>query len=74
MSALTISGIGHYFPVTAAVASLYGVLLGHRPVTALWGTGGLAWVLATAAYITAGILVFKLGEHFANSCGALGRY
>ena len=29
------AGIGHYFPVTAAVASLYGVLLGHRPATTL---------------------------------------
>jgi ABC-2 type transport system permease protein len=35
------TGIGRVFPVTADVASLYGVMLGHRGVTRLWGTG--AW-------------------------------
>jgi hypothetical protein len=69
------AGIGHYFPVTAAVASLYGVLLGHRPVTTWWGTGGLVWVLATAAaYLATGIAVFTLGERFAKTRGTLARY
>jgi hypothetical protein len=34
------AGLGRMFPVTAAVASLYDVLIAGRPVTALWGTGG----------------------------------
>lgn len=69
------AGIGHYFPVTAATANLYGVLLGHRPVTTLWGTGGLVWVLSTAAaYLAAGIVAFKAGERFAKTRGTLARY
>ena len=51
--------LGRVFPVTSAVASLYGVLIARRPVTALWGTGGLLWLLVTAAaYLVAGILAF----------------
>jgi ABC-2 type transport system permease protein len=69
------AAIGHYFPVTAGVGSLYGVLLGHRPVTALWGTGGLVWVLVTAAaYLAAGVLAFRLGERSAKRRGTLGQY
>ncbi|HLX52268.1 MAG TPA: hypothetical protein VKS82_28400 [Streptosporangiaceae bacterium] len=69
------SGLGRLFPVTSAVASLYGVMIAHRPVTGLWGTGGLAWLLATtAAYLAAGILAFRLGERIAKTRGSLGRY
>jgi ABC-2 type transport system permease protein len=51
------------------------VLLGHRPVTSLWGTGGLVWLLVTAAaYLAAGILVFRLGERMAKTRGTLARY
>jgi ABC-2 type transport system permease protein len=69
------AGLGRAFPVTAAVASLYGVLIGGRPVTALWGTGGLAWLAGTtAAYLAAGIVAFGLGERAAKTRGTLARY
>jgi ABC-2 type transport system permease protein len=66
---------GRYFPVTNAIASLYGVMLGHRGVTAPWGPGGLVWVLVTAAaYLTAGILAFRFFERSARIRGTLGTY
>jgi ABC-2 type transport system permease protein len=69
------SGLGRAFPVTSAVASLYGVLIARRPVTALWGTGGLIWLLVTAAgYLAAGILAFRAGERAARTRGTLARY
>lgn len=69
------SGLGRFFPVTAEVASLYGVMLGHRGVTGLWGTGGLVWLLVTAAaYLAAGVLTFRLGERTARTRGTLGAY
>jgi ABC-2 type transport system permease protein len=69
------TGIGRLFPVTSAVASLYGVLLGHRSVTGLWGTGGLVWVIVTAiAYLAAGIGTFRVLEHITKTRGTLGAY
>ncbi|MBO0807997.1 MAG: ABC transporter permease [Actinobacteria bacterium] len=68
------AGIGRAFPVTSAVASLYGVLIRHRPVTGLWGTGGLIFLLVTpAAYLAAGVIAFRLGERAARSRGTLAR-
>ena len=68
-------GIGRVFPVTADVASLYGVMLGHRGVTGLWGTGGLVWVVATAAaYLAAGLVVFRVLERITKRRGALAAY
>lgn len=67
--------IGRLFPVTSAVASLYGVMLGHRSVTGLWGSGGLVWVIVTAiAYLVAGIGVFRVLEHITKTRGTLGAY
>jgi ABC-2 type transport system permease protein len=69
------AGIGRYFPVTNAIASLYGVMLGHRGVTAPWGPGGLVWVLATtAAYLAAGLAAFRLLERAARVRGTLASY
>jgi ABC-2 type transport system permease protein len=69
------TGIGRVFPVTSSVVSLYGVMLGHRGVTGLWGTGGLVGVAATAAaYLAVGITVFRLLERVAKARGALGAY
>jgi ABC-2 type transport system permease protein len=69
------TGLGRFFPATAPVASLYGAMIGHRGVTGLWGTGGLAALLVTAAaYLTAGILAFRLGERAARTRGTLGAY
>jgi hypothetical protein len=63
------------FPVTADVASLYGVMLGHRGVTVAWGTGGLVWVMVTAAaYLAAGITVFRILERVTKARGALAAY
>ena len=69
------TGLGRLFPATATVASLYGAMIGHRGVTGLWGTGGLTWLLVTAAaYLLGGILVFRLGERTARTRGTLGAY
>lgn len=66
---------GRYFPLTNAVASLYGVMLGHRGVTSAWGYGGMVWVLVTAAaYLAAGILAFRLFERAARVRGSLASY
>ncbi|MGH3285595.1 MAG: ABC transporter permease [Streptosporangiaceae bacterium] len=67
--------LSRLFPVTAGVGGLYNSLLGHISATALWGTGGLAWELATAtAYLAAGIGAFRLFEHVARTRGSLARY
>jgi ABC-2 type transport system permease protein len=69
------AGIGRVFPATADVASLYGVMLGGRGVTGAWGTGGLVWVIVTAAaYLAAGILAFRVLERATKVRGALGAY
>ena len=67
--------ISRVFPVTADVASLYQVMLGHRGVTGLWGTGGLLWAAVTAAaYLATGITVFRALERVTRTCGTLGAY
>jgi len=69
------AAISRMFPATSAVASLYGVMLGHRGVTGLWGTGGLVWVIVTAvAYLAVGIGVFGLFERVTKTRGTLGTY
>jgi len=66
---------GRYFPATNAIASLYGVMLGHRGVTAPWGPGGLIWILITAAaYLAAGIIAFRIFERAAKVRGSLAAY
>jgi ABC-2 type transport system permease protein len=69
------TGLGRVFPVTASVASLYGVMLGHRGVTGLWGTGGLVWLAVTAAaYLAAGLVVFRVLERLTKTRGTLTAY
>ena len=69
------AGVGRVFPVTSAVAGLYRVLIARQPVTTRWGTGGLAWLLVTAAAcLAAGIIAFRLGERAAKARGSLARY
>jgi ABC-2 type transport system permease protein len=69
------AGLGRAFPPTADVVSLYGVMLGHRGVTGLWGTGGLLRVAVTgAAYLAAGITAFRVMERIAKARGTLGAY
>jgi ABC-2 type transport system permease protein len=67
--------LGRLFPATATVASLYGAMIDHHGVTRMWGTGGLTWLLVTAAaYLLGGILAFRLGERTARTRGTLGAY
>ncbi len=69
------AGLGRVFPVTSSVASLYGVMLGHRGVTGPWGTGGVVWLAVTAAaYLAAGIIVFRVLERITKVRGTLGAY
>jgi hypothetical protein len=69
------TGLGRVFPVTADVASLYGVMLGRQGVTGLWGTGGLVWMAVTAAaYLAAGLAVFRILERVTKTHGTLGAY
>jgi ABC-2 type transport system permease protein len=69
------TGLGRVFPVTADVASLYDVMLGHRGVTGAWGTGGLVWVAVTAAaYLTTGLIVFRVLERITKTRGTLAAY
>ena len=67
------TSVGRYFPATNTIASLDGVMLGHHGVTAPWGTGGLVWVAVTAAaYLAAGLAVFRLLERITRARGTLG--
>jgi hypothetical protein len=69
------AGLGRVFPLTSPVTSLYGVMLGHRGVTGLWGTGGLVWLIVTAAaYLAAGITAFRVLERITKIRGTLGAY
>lgn len=69
------AGIGRVLPLTSPVTSLYGVMLGHRGVTGLWGTGGLVELLiTTAAYLAAGVTVFRVLERATKARGTLGAY
>ncbi|MGH3254315.1 MAG: hypothetical protein ACRDOU_02745 [Streptosporangiaceae bacterium] len=66
---------GHAFPLNAGEASLYRVLFRGQSATPLWGNGGLAWVMVTAAaYLAVGILTFALGEKIVKRRGTLGRF
>jgi ABC-2 type transport system permease protein len=69
------AGLGRVFPLTSPVTSLYGVMLGHRGVTGAWGPGGLVWLAVTAAaYLAAGIIVFRVLERITKRRGTLGAY
>jgi ABC-2 type transport system permease protein len=69
------AGIGRVLPLTSPVTSLYQVMLGHRGVTGLWGTGGLVELLVTAAaYLAAGITAFTVLERATKARGTLGAY
>jgi hypothetical protein len=50
-------------------------MLGHRGVTGPWGPGGLVWVAVTAAaYLAAGLIVFRVLERLTKRRGALAAY
>lgn len=65
--------LSRLFPVTPTVASLYGVMAGHHGVTGPWGTGGLVCVTVTAAaYLAAGLVVFRVLERVTRTRGTFG--
>lgn len=67
--------IGWFLPLNAGLENIFGVLFEGASGTALWGEGGLVWVVAiAAAYLTIGIVVFRLGERTAKRRSVLGRY
>ncbi|MQA04505.1 MAG: ABC transporter permease [Streptosporangiales bacterium] len=67
--------IGHFFPLTDGVGSLYRTLFTDQPVTDPWGQGGLVWLLTVSlTYLATGIAAFGLGERIAKHRGTLGRY
>jgi ABC-2 type transport system permease protein len=69
------AGLGRVLPLTSPVTSLYGVMLGHRGATGAWGTGGLVELIVTAAaYLAAGITVFRVLERMTRVRGALASY
>jgi hypothetical protein len=69
------AGLARVFPLTSSITSLYGVMLGHRGVTGPWGTGGLIWLIVSAAtYLVVGIVVFRVLERVTKARGTLGAY
>lgn len=67
--------IGHFFPLTDGVGSLYRTLFTDQPVTDPWGVGGLVWLVTVSlAYLAVGIAAFGLGQRIAKRRGTLGRY
>ena len=69
------TAIGHAFPLTDGIGSLYNVTLGHRALTDAWGVGGLVpLMVGSIGYLIAGILAFGLGVRVAKQRGTLGRY
>ena len=69
------AGLGRVLPLSSPVTSLYGVMLGHRGATGAWGTGGLVELIVTAAaYLVAGITVFRVLERMTRVRGTLGAY
>lgn len=69
------SAASHALPLTDGVGSLYNVMIAHRPLTSVWGIGGLVPLLAVSTgYLLAGVGAFIGGEHIAKNRGTLGRY
>jgi hypothetical protein len=51
------------------------MMLGYRGVTGPRGTGGPVWVAVTAAaYLAAGLVVFRVLERITKARGALAAY
>ncbi|MPY80785.1 MAG: ABC transporter permease [Actinophytocola sp.] len=67
--------VGHFFPLTDGVGSLYRTLFTDQSVTDPWGQGGFVWLMTVSlGYLAAGIAAFGLGERIAKRRGTLGRY
>ena len=70
-----LAALARLFPITQSIAYLRAVLTDGRPVTTLWGDGGLAWAAVTAlAWLLVGIAAFSLGQRTARRHGSLGRH
>ena len=67
--------IGRFAPISQGLVAMRSVLIDGRTSFALWGDGGMVWMVGvSAAYLIIGIAAFGLGERRARRRGSLGRY
>ena len=67
--------IGRFAPISQGLVAMRSVLIDGRTSFALWGDGGMVWMVGiSAAYLIIGIAAFSLGERRARRRGSLGRY
>jgi len=67
--------IGRFAPISQGLVAMRSVLIDGRTSFALWGDGGMVWMVGVgAAYLIIGIAAFSLGERRARRRGSLGRY
>jgi len=67
--------IGRFAPISEGLVAMRSVLIDGRTSFALWGDGGMVWMVGvSAAYLIIGIAAFGLGERRARRRGSLGRY
>jgi len=67
--------IGRFAPISQGLVAMRSVLIDGRTSFALWGDGGMVWMVGiSAAYLVIGIAAFGLGERRARRRGSLGRY
>ncbi len=67
--------VGWVSPLSHGIISLRAVLVDGRATFPLGGDGGLLWLVSTsAAYLLAGIALFKVADARARHQGSLCRY
>ena len=67
--------VGRVSPLGHGIISLRAVLVDGRATFPIEGDGGLLWLVATsAAYLLAGITLFRVADARARRQGSLGRY
>ena len=67
--------LGRLFPITHSVGYLRAVLVDERPLTTMWGDGGLVWAATSAlGWLLAGITAFSLGQRTARRHGSLSQH
>jgi ABC-2 type transport system permease protein len=67
--------VGRPFPITHSRQYLRAMLVDGRPLTTMWGDGGLVWASASGlAWLLAGITAFSAGQRTAKRRGRLGQH
>jgi ABC-type uncharacterized transport system permease subunit len=67
--------VGRFAPISQQIIALRSLLVDGRSTIGILGDGGIVWMgTITAAYLTAGVAAFGLGERRARRLGSLGRY